>query len=136
LSGLDPQPEVSQDARRRHRVTQQSPQSGDTANVLTLLLLLSLAQFVIGSVLDPYLMGSSLNLSPVVILARLASWGSLWGIAGAFLALPITAMLVIVLSEFDGKLPIAILLSRDARLRRLRSTSRGAGDAAPDDQAW
>ena len=104
--------------------------------MLTLLLLLSLAQFVIGSVLDPYLMGSSLNLSPVVILARLASWGSLWGIAGAFLALPITAMLVIVLSEFDGKLPIAILLSRDARLRRLRSTSRGAGDAAPDDQAW
>jgi predicted PurR-regulated permease PerM len=110
-------------------------QSGDTTNVLTLLLLLSLAQFVIGSVLDPYLMGSSLNLSPFVILASLASWGSLWGIAGAFLAVPITAMLVIVLSEFDGTRPIAILMSRDARLRRRRSTIRRAGDSAPEDQA-
>lgn len=98
-------------------------QWNDPTGVLTLLVLLSLTQFVIGSFLDPYLMGSSLNLSPFVILVSLASWGSLWGVAGAFLAVPITAVLVIVLSEFEGTRPIAIMMSRDARIRRLRSSA-------------
>ena len=104
-------------------------QSSDPTSVLTLLVLLSLAQFVIGSFLDPYLMGSSLNLSPFVILVSLACWGSLWGVAGAFLAVPITAVLVIVLSEFDGTRPLAILMSRDPRMRRLRGSRSPPGDA-------
>jgi predicted PurR-regulated permease PerM len=40
----------------------------------------------------------------------------LWGVPGAFLAVPITAALVIVLSEFPGTRPIAVLLSRNGRL--------------------
>jgi AI-2 transport protein TqsA len=57
-------------------------------------------------------MGSSLNLSPFAILVSLAVWSQLWGIAGAFLAVPITAVMVIVFSEFAGTRPIAILLSK------------------------
>ena len=57
-------------------------QFDDLGTLLTLLLLLSLAQFVIGYFLDPFLMGNSLNLSPFVILASLTVWASLWGIAG------------------------------------------------------
>jgi predicted PurR-regulated permease PerM len=38
------------------------------------------------------------------------------GVAGAFLAVPITATMTIVLSEFAGTRPIAVLLSRDGRL--------------------
>ena len=71
---------------------------------------------MIGNLLDPYLMGSSLNLSPFAILVSLAVWSELWGIAGAFLAVPITAIIVIVLSEFPGSRPIAVLLSRNGRL--------------------
>jgi AI-2 transport protein TqsA len=88
-------------------------QFNDLATVLTLLLSLSAAQFVIGSFLDPYLLGNQLNLSPFVILASLAIWSALWGIPGAFLAVPITAVLVIILSGFDGTRPIAVLLSRN-----------------------
>ena len=84
--------------------------------VLGLLLILSIAQFVIGNVVDPYLMGNSLNLSPFAILVSLTVWSALWGLAGAFLAVPVTAAIVIVLSEFRGSRPIAILLSRDGRL--------------------
>lgn len=84
--------------------------------VIGLVLVLSIAQFVIGNVLDPYIMGNSLNLSPFAILVALTVWAALWGIAGAFLAVPITAAAVIVLSEFRGTRPIAILLSRDGRL--------------------
>ena len=43
-------------------------QFGEPGSVLALLAALTVAQFVIGNFLDPYLMGSSLNLSPFAIL--------------------------------------------------------------------
>ena len=73
-------------------------------------------QFVIGNFLDPYIMGNSLNLSPFTILVSLAVWSAMWGIAGAFLAVPITAIMAIVFSEFAGTRPIAVLLSRNGKL--------------------
>ena len=91
-------------------------QFGHVNEVLALLLPLALIQFVIGNFLDPYLMGNSLNLSPFVILVSLAVWSGLWGIPGALLAVPITAMLAIVFSEIRGTRSIAILLSRNGRL--------------------
>jgi AI-2 transport protein TqsA len=87
-------------------------QFDDLATVLTLFAALVSVQFVIGNFLDPYLLGNQLNLSPFVILASLAIWSAIWGIPGAFLAVPITAVLVIILSGFDGTRPIAVLLSR------------------------
>ncbi|WP_287631252.1 AI-2E family transporter [Accumulibacter sp.] len=84
--------------------------------ILWVLLGLVLAQFLIGNFLDPYVMGNSLNLSPFAILVSLAIWSELWGIAGAFLAVPITAVLAIIFSEFLSTRPIAVLLSRNGRL--------------------
>jgi predicted PurR-regulated permease PerM len=88
----------------------------DPGTVLTMLLLLTALQFAIGNFLDPYVMGNSLNLSPFAILVSLAVWSELWGVPGAFLAVPITAILTIVFSEFSGTRPIAVLLSRSGRL--------------------
>ena len=88
----------------------------DPGTVLTMLLTLTALQFAIGNFLDPYVMGNSLNLSPVAILVSLAVWSELWGVPGAFLAVPITAILTIVFSEFPGTRPIAVLLSRSGRL--------------------
>ena len=86
------------------------------ATVLGLLMALTVAQFVIGNFIDPYVMGNSLNLSPFAILVSLAVWSELWGIAGAFLAVPLTAVIAIVLSSFPDTRPIAVMLSRDGRL--------------------
>jgi predicted PurR-regulated permease PerM len=91
-------------------------QFDDPGTVLTMLLALTTVQFVIGNFLDPYVMGNSLNLSPFAILVSLAVWSELWGVPGAFLAVPITAILTIVFSEFPGTRPIAVLLSRNGRL--------------------
>ena len=85
-------------------------------DVLAVLLPLIALQFAIGNFLDPYIMGNSLNLSPFAILVSLAAWSALWGIPGAFLAVPITAIMAIVFSAFAGTRPIAVLLSRDGRL--------------------
>ena len=91
-------------------------QFGEPGVVLTLLLALTAAQFAIGNFLDPYVMGSSLNLSPFAILLSLAIWSELWGIPGAFLAVPITAIVAIVLSEFPGTRPVAVLLSKNGKI--------------------
>lgn len=87
-------------------------QFGQLETVLMLLVVLSAAQFLIGNILEPQIMGSSLDLSPYAILISLTVWTSLWGVAGAIVSVPITAVLVIVLQEFSGGRPIAILLSR------------------------
>jgi AI-2 transport protein TqsA len=84
--------------------------------VAIVLAALVVAQFVIGNVVEPYLMGSSLNLSPFAILVSLTVWSGLWGVAGAFLAVPITAIMAIVFSEFPGTRPIAVLMSRNGQL--------------------
>ena len=87
-------------------------QFGDLRSAIVLAGALSVVQFLNGNLLDPYLMGSSLNLSPFVILLCLAVWTTLWGVPGAFLAVPLTAGIVMVLAEFPGSRPVAVLLSR------------------------
>ncbi len=78
---------------------------------------LTAVQFLVGNVVEPKLMGSSLNLSPLVVLLSLVLWGSVWGIAGMFLSVPITVIAMIVLAQFDGTRPIAVLLSKDGKLK-------------------
>lgn len=88
----------------------------DTVPLLWLCAGLSVAQFVNGNLLDPYLMGHSLNLSPFIILLSLSVWSTLWGIPGALLAVPFAAIMLIVFQEFEGTRPLAVLLSRNGQL--------------------
>jgi predicted PurR-regulated permease PerM len=91
-------------------------QFGPSPDLVLLLVLLVGVQFLLGNIVDPYLMASSLNLSPLAIVASLAGWSALWGIPGAFLAVPLTACIAMVLAEFKGTRPIAVLLSRTGEL--------------------
>lgn len=77
---------------------------------------LAAIQVSLGNVLEPRLMGRSLNLSPVVIVVSLAVWGGIWGIAGMFLCVPIMVIIVTVCAHFDTTRPVAILLSADGQL--------------------
>lgn len=75
------------------------------------------SQILVGSVLEPNLMGKSLNISPLVVMLSLVLWGVLWGIPGMFLCVPITVILMIVLYHFENTRWIALLLSQDGKLR-------------------
>ena len=106
---------------------------GDWSMIATCFLGLTFCQIFVGSFLEPSLMGRSLNLSPFVILVSVTAWGSIWGISGALLSVPITAILVIIFSEFEGTRPIAILLSRSGRIPPQRHKAiRAAVEADPD----
>jgi AI-2 transport protein TqsA len=88
-------------------------QYGEATEAVELMVSLSIVQFLIGNFLDPYIMGNSLNLSPFAILVSLAVWVALWGVPGAFLAVPISAMMTIIFAQFEGTRPIAVLLSQN-----------------------
>lgn len=75
--------------------------------------LLGTVQFIFGNVIEPRLMGRSLNLSPLVIMLALTFWGALWGVTGMLLCVPITVMVMIIFSEFEKTKSIAIMLSAD-----------------------
>jgi len=87
-------------------------QLGDTSSLVTLALGLTAIQLFFTSFLDPRMMGDSLNLSPIFIITSIAAWGVLWGVPGMFLAVPILAMAVIIMSQFKKTRPIAVLMSK------------------------
>ena len=57
---------------------------------------------MIGSVLEPMLMGHTLNMSPFAIILSLAFWGTIWGIVGMFLSVPIMVLVMIVCAHVPG----------------------------------
>jgi AI-2 transport protein TqsA len=93
-------------------------QFGDMGTFLSVVLALSIALMLIGHILDPRLLGELLNLSPICIILSLAVWREIWGVPGMFLAIPILAILVIVLSQFQSTRPFAVLLSKSGVLER------------------
>lgn len=68
-------------------------------------------QIAISNFIYPTLQGHSLSLSPVAIIAALAFWTWVWGIAGALIAVPLTATLVIICEHFRSTEWISRLLS-------------------------
>ena len=73
---------------------------------------LIIIQLTIGSYLDPEIMGNRFNLSPIIILISLFFWGYVWGMVGTFLAVPITAIIKIVIQNIDSTRFIAVLMSK------------------------
>lgn len=71
---------------------------------------------LVGSLVEPKLMGNTLNISPLVAILSLALWGSIWGIIGMLLSVPITVAMIIIFSQFPNTRPIAILLSERGRV--------------------
>lgn len=76
-------------------------------------------QVGIGNVLEPRLMGNSLNLSPMIILLNLTLWGMIWGIPGMFLCVPFLVISMIIFSHLPQTRAIAVMLSRDGKISSL-----------------
>lgn len=88
-------------------------QFGSITKMLLLLAILSATQAFVGNVLEPKFIGKKVNMSPFIVMVALTLWSSLWGIAGAILAIPLTEMIIIVLSAFASTKPLAIFLAND-----------------------
>jgi AI-2 transport protein TqsA len=78
-----------------------------------ILLLLVLVQQIIGTFLEPRVMGEGLNLSPLLVIFSLFFWGWLWGLPGMILAVPMAAIIKIICQNVPDFEFIAALMSRD-----------------------
>lgn len=98
------------------------PSLSTTAMVLAISLP-GAVQLVIGNVLEPKIIGDSLQLHPITVLLSLIVWGMLWGIIGMVLAAPLTAVIKIVCDNFEITRPFAALMAGHLRV--------GSDDDAP-----
>lgn len=89
----------------------------NTISMILAIALPSLVHLLLGNVIEPMIFGRTLELHAIVILVSLSFWYTVWGVAGAILSVPITAVMRIVLSHIkhpyaevvlsllEGKLP-------------------------------
>jgi AI-2 transport protein TqsA len=66
--------------------------------------------FVQDNFLQPFMLGTELNLTPLVVFTAVIVWAWILGPAGALLAVPLTVGLVAILEAFPNSRPIAALM--------------------------
>ena len=93
-------------------------------------ILFAAVNFIIGSVVEPRIMGRGLNLSILIIFVSLVFWGWLLGPVGMFLALPITLVMKIVLHSQQDTRWISILLGNGAEIRNIHHTPPGPAQSS------
>lgn len=72
--------------------------------------LLTAVHFVIGNILETKWLGKGMNLDPLVVVASLIFWALVWGVMGALLAVPLTAIIKMILERHETTQPIARFL--------------------------
>lgn len=91
-------------------------QFGEIQPAIIVLVAVGAIQVAVGNVIEPKVMGNSLNVSSLVVILALSLWGVIWGITGMVLSVPITVILVILFGQFESTKNIAILLSDKGKL--------------------
>lgn len=91
-------------------------QFGELSPFLIILIGLGILEWFVGNVIEPKIMGNSLNISPLVTIVALVIWGEIWGITGMILSVPITVVFIIICSQFKSTRALAILLSENGEI--------------------
>lgn len=86
-------------------------QFGSWAPFLFIAVALGATHFVLANIVSTIMLGRTLNLSPLGIILSLSFWGLIWGIAGLFLAVPITGAFAIVCRHIDELNWVAVALA-------------------------
>jgi AI-2 transport protein TqsA len=93
--------------------------SGDPMKLVWVFLAMEGVQVVFGNFVQPLVMGKGSNLSTIVVLISLAFWGMIWGVVGMILAIPVTSVMVIILSQIPSTRFIAIILSEKGEINEI-----------------
>lgn len=78
--------------------------------VMTVFLSLNVIQSVVGSYVEPRLSGTTLAMSPFVVLFSIFLWTFLWGLPGTFIGVPITVAVLTFCAYHPDTRWLAVLL--------------------------
>ena len=90
------------------------------------------ANTIIGSILEPRIMGRGLGISTLAVFLSLLFWGWVLGTVGVFLAVPLTMALIIALESSPQTWPIAILLGPEVTEQPEPEEEKSAADRVTD----
>jgi predicted PurR-regulated permease PerM len=96
-------------------------QFGEFTPGIMVLVFVGTIQVLVGNILEPRLMGNTMNISALVTIVALSFWGAIWGVTGMILSVPITVIIVIIFSEFPQTRPIAIFLSEKGKIKDMQA---------------
>jgi AI-2 transport protein TqsA len=77
---------------------------------VTLFACLIVAQFLVGSYIEPRVAGKALAISPFVVLFSVFFWTFMWGLFGAFIGVPITIAIVALCAQHPSSQWLSDLL--------------------------
>ena len=77
---------------------------------------LTFVQVAVGNVLGPIVMGRTLNISSFAVVVLLALWGTIWGVVGMILSIPIAVIFMIASAHLPNWRWVAVLLSADGEV--------------------
>lgn len=84
----------------------------DPITAISVAIIYIIINTVVGSVIEPRLMGNSLGISPLVVFLSLVFWGWVWGPIGMILSVPLTMVAKIALGVNPSSRWLAVLLGR------------------------
>lgn len=82
-------------------------QYGFDWHIVFALIFLTATHFIIGNVLETKWLGKGMDLHPIIVLASLIFWALVWGVMGALLAVPLTAVIKIAFERNENTKPLA-----------------------------
>lgn len=85
--------------------------SGDPTVLLGIVITFAVAQFVESYILEPYVVGDKVDLHPFIVILVVVIGNMVWGIVGMIIAIPILAMINVVMHHIAPLQPFSFLLS-------------------------
>ncbi len=89
---------------------------------IVVLLVYTVLQFLEGNVLTPFIVGGKVRLFPLTVMIAFIFWGTIWGVPGAVLAVPLTSAIKVVCEHVKGWEGVARLLGEPDRPRSRKKT--------------
>jgi len=83
---------------------------------LWVLISVMMIQVLVGNYVEPQVMGRTLNISPLIVILSLSFWGTIWGVVGMILSVPIISVITIIMAHFPQTQSIAIIFSEKGNI--------------------
>lgn len=99
-------------------------QFGSPTRAFWLIVAMTILQLSMGNIVEPRMMGRSLNLSPLFVIMSLIFWGYIWGIAGMILAVPILGTLTIIFENIESLRFLSVFIRGKTKERKQQARNQ------------